>query len=159
MIWLFYTTYITVDLAQHEMFHAKVGKCSIKSSIVGTTVWVQIGWSEKKNDKNMCILIILNCCELPSWYNSFRHLARSGQIRWSWYLMHMREVNAQTSLCKHTVSTESCLTANFTFRKFRTVWRIGTKTSLLKTVRFPYGQIRQFWGSNICAQILHPSQF
>ena len=30
MILLFYTTYISVDLAHHEIGHAKVGKCGIK---------------------------------------------------------------------------------------------------------------------------------
>ena len=30
MVFLFYTTYISVDLAHHEMFHAKVGKGGIK---------------------------------------------------------------------------------------------------------------------------------
>ena len=31
MLWLnFYTTYISVDLAHHEIFHAKVGKGGIK---------------------------------------------------------------------------------------------------------------------------------
>ena len=29
MIYLFYTTYISVDLAHHELFHAKVGKDGI----------------------------------------------------------------------------------------------------------------------------------
>ena len=30
MVLLFYTTYISVDLAQHEIFRAKVGKVGIK---------------------------------------------------------------------------------------------------------------------------------
>ena len=30
MVQLFYTTYISVDLAHHEIFHAKVGKGGIK---------------------------------------------------------------------------------------------------------------------------------
>ena len=30
MVKLFYTTYISVDLAHHEIFHAKVGKGGIK---------------------------------------------------------------------------------------------------------------------------------
>ena len=30
MVYLFYTTYISVDLAHHKIFHAKVGKVSIK---------------------------------------------------------------------------------------------------------------------------------
>ena len=30
MVKLFYTTYISVDLAHHELFHAKVGKDGIK---------------------------------------------------------------------------------------------------------------------------------
>ena len=30
MVYLFYTTYISVDLAQHEIFRAKVGKGGIK---------------------------------------------------------------------------------------------------------------------------------
>ena len=30
MIYLFYTTYISVDLANHEVFHANVGKGGIK---------------------------------------------------------------------------------------------------------------------------------
>ena len=29
MVLLFYTTYISVDLARHEIFHAKVGKGGI----------------------------------------------------------------------------------------------------------------------------------
>ena len=29
MVYLFYTTYISVDLAHHEIFHAKVGKGGI----------------------------------------------------------------------------------------------------------------------------------
>ena len=29
MVLLFYTTYISVDLAHHEIFHAKVGKGGI----------------------------------------------------------------------------------------------------------------------------------
>ena len=32
MVYLFYTTYISVDLAHHELFHAKVGKRGINSS-------------------------------------------------------------------------------------------------------------------------------
>ena len=39
MISLFYTTYISVDLAQHEIFRAKVGKggimCDIKFKNIG----------------------------------------------------------------------------------------------------------------------------
>ena len=31
MVLLFYTTYISVDLAHHEIFHAKAGKGSIMS--------------------------------------------------------------------------------------------------------------------------------
>ena len=31
MVLLFYTTYISLDLAQHEIFRAKVGKRGIKS--------------------------------------------------------------------------------------------------------------------------------
>ena len=31
MVLLFYTTYISVDLAHHEVFHAKVVKGGIKS--------------------------------------------------------------------------------------------------------------------------------
>ena len=30
MVLLFYTTYISVDLAHHEIFHATVGKSGIK---------------------------------------------------------------------------------------------------------------------------------
>ena len=30
MVLLFYTTYISVDIAHHEIFHAKDGKCGIK---------------------------------------------------------------------------------------------------------------------------------
>ena len=30
MVKLFYTTYISVDLAHHEIFHAKVGKGGIR---------------------------------------------------------------------------------------------------------------------------------
>ena len=30
MVWLFYTTYISVDIAHYEIFHAKVGKGGIK---------------------------------------------------------------------------------------------------------------------------------
>ena len=30
MVWLFYTTNISVDLAHHEIFHAKDGKGGIK---------------------------------------------------------------------------------------------------------------------------------
>ena len=33
MVQLFYTTYISVDLALHEIFHAKVGKGGIKADI------------------------------------------------------------------------------------------------------------------------------
>ena len=33
MVYLFYTTYISVDLAHHEKFHAKVGKGGIKSQV------------------------------------------------------------------------------------------------------------------------------
>ena len=33
MVYLFYTTYISVDLAHHEIFHAKVGKGGIKQSM------------------------------------------------------------------------------------------------------------------------------
>ena len=33
MVKLFYTTYISVDLAHHEIFHAKVGKGGISMSI------------------------------------------------------------------------------------------------------------------------------
>ena len=35
-----------------------------------------------------------------------------------------------------------CWTANFAFRKFHIVWRIGTKTSLLENVKFAYCQFR-----------------
>ena len=34
MVKLFYTTYISVDLAHHEIFHAKVGKGGIIPIIV-----------------------------------------------------------------------------------------------------------------------------
>ena len=34
MVKLFYTTYISVDLAHYEIFHAKVGKCGISYCIV-----------------------------------------------------------------------------------------------------------------------------
>ena len=39
MIKLFHTTYISVDIAHHEIFHAKVGKSGIKCSklIIGYT--------------------------------------------------------------------------------------------------------------------------
>ena len=33
MVSLFYATYISVDLAHHEIFHAKVGKGGIKALI------------------------------------------------------------------------------------------------------------------------------
>ena len=33
MVYLFYTTYISVDLAYHEIFRAKVGKGGIKKLI------------------------------------------------------------------------------------------------------------------------------
>ena len=33
MVQLFYTTYISVDIAHHEIFHAKVGKGGIISSL------------------------------------------------------------------------------------------------------------------------------
>ena len=33
MVYLFYTTYISVDLAHHEIFHAKVGKGGIRAVI------------------------------------------------------------------------------------------------------------------------------
>ena len=36
MVFLFYTTYISVDLAHHEIFHANVCKGGIKS---GTRAW------------------------------------------------------------------------------------------------------------------------
>ena len=32
MVYLFYTTYISVDLAHHELFRAKVGKGSINAT-------------------------------------------------------------------------------------------------------------------------------
>ena len=38
MVKLFYTTYTSVDLAHHEIFHAKVGKGGIKSKILIKTV-------------------------------------------------------------------------------------------------------------------------
>ena len=41
MVYLFYTTYISVDLAHHEIFRAKVGKGGIimsKCHIVGNLV-------------------------------------------------------------------------------------------------------------------------
>ena len=34
MVYLFYTTYISVDLAHHEIFHAKVGKGGINGVIM-----------------------------------------------------------------------------------------------------------------------------
>ena len=34
MVLLFYTTYISVDLAHHEIFRAEVGKGGIKKSIL-----------------------------------------------------------------------------------------------------------------------------
>ena len=34
MVRLFYTTHISVDLAHHEIFHAKVGKGGINESIL-----------------------------------------------------------------------------------------------------------------------------
>ena len=36
MVYLFYTTYISVDLAHHEIFHAKVGKGGISTVIART---------------------------------------------------------------------------------------------------------------------------
>ena len=33
MVYLFYTTYISVDLAHHELFLAKVGKGGIKPNV------------------------------------------------------------------------------------------------------------------------------
>ena len=33
MVSLFYATYISVDLAHHEIFHAKVGKGGIRNNI------------------------------------------------------------------------------------------------------------------------------
>ena len=43
MVLLFYTTYISVDLAHHEIFRAKVGEGGIKNSIL----WLEtIGKSE-----------------------------------------------------------------------------------------------------------------
>ena len=36
MVLLFYTTNISVDLAHHEIFRAKVGKGGIKSEILST---------------------------------------------------------------------------------------------------------------------------
>ena len=36
MLLLFNTTYISVDLAQHKIFHAKVGKGGIKVLILST---------------------------------------------------------------------------------------------------------------------------
>ena len=38
MIYLFYTTYISVDLAHHEIFRAKVGKGGIKENIKGIII-------------------------------------------------------------------------------------------------------------------------
>ena len=35
---LFYTTYISVDLAHHEVFHSKVGKGGIRKVIFGLSV-------------------------------------------------------------------------------------------------------------------------
>ena len=34
MVCLFYTTYISVDLAHHEISHAKVGKGGIKQNAI-----------------------------------------------------------------------------------------------------------------------------
>ena len=34
MVYLFYTTYISIDLAHHEIFHAKAGKAGIKGLLV-----------------------------------------------------------------------------------------------------------------------------
>ena len=42
--------------------------------------------------------------------------------------------------------------ANLTLRKFHTVQRNGTITSLLANVEFAYGQFRLFWGVlNLCS--------
>ena len=42
MVYLFYTTYISVDLAHHEIFHAKVGKGGIKSfGSIKAMFWVR----------------------------------------------------------------------------------------------------------------------
>ena len=38
MVKLFYTTYICVDLAHHQIFRAKVGKGGIKGNFV-VTLW------------------------------------------------------------------------------------------------------------------------
>ena len=39
MVKLFYTTYISVDLAHHEICHVKIGKGGISS----TVIWPQSG--------------------------------------------------------------------------------------------------------------------
>ena len=44
MVLLFYTTYISVDLAYHELFHVKVGKSGIM--ILSEEL---IGWSPEVN--------------------------------------------------------------------------------------------------------------
>ena len=48
----------------------------------------------------------------------------------------------QVFVVLNSAERKHCWTANFTFRKFHTVWRIGTNSSLLKNVKFAYGQFR-----------------
>ena len=40
MVYLFYTTYISVDIAHHKIFHAKVGKGGIMCVVVVAV----LGW-------------------------------------------------------------------------------------------------------------------
>ena len=49
MVLLFYTTYISVDLAQHEIFRAKVGKSGINNKLIGFVLVV----SSKKFPQEM----------------------------------------------------------------------------------------------------------
>ena len=45
MVYLFYATYISVDIAHYEIFHAKVGKGGIKS----LKVWAQYDHDMKQS--------------------------------------------------------------------------------------------------------------
>ena len=60
MVLLFYITYISVDLAHHEIFHAKVGKGSIKGYIFSEGIVFSISLSGIMSDRLQTCLFVLS---------------------------------------------------------------------------------------------------
>ena len=74
MVWLFYTTYISVDIPHHEIFRAKVGKGGIKFDTVKS------GWSIVYNEASQVIISKKHLISFSGVLFNLTNIAESGEM-------------------------------------------------------------------------------